>query len=644
MPWRRSDAAPRLALRFVLVTAVGLVVAGAAILTVVTHAVAELAQRQANDHARYTVGSLISSRLDRSDFRGEISRAGRAQLRRLLSSSNLGSDATGAALYHSNGEIAFTTSARSHTPDASTRERVRQALAGRLASHVSETAAGPVLSTFLPARTSNGSILGVVRLDRDYSAIATAVTRSSLKVAAILEGLLILLSLLLVPILSRSTARLRRHLEEVEHIATHDELTGLLNRHGFRRELTKATRDRTDQALVLIDLNDFRTINNTLGSKSGDAVLNTVAARLQAAAGNGCVGRVSGDEFGVLLRSNDDIETARLASVLRTALEEPIELDGLRIELEPRMGAARASKDTDADTMLRQASSALGSVQQNHQTLEIFDSRHDFRDRDRVLLAAELREALATDQFAVHYQPQADLTTRAIRGIEALIRWQHPRRGLLLPDEFLPIAEQHGLMPRIDRHVLHHSLITSHTLRNHGITLDLSVNVSPVSLLDVDFAHDLEASLDEYEFPAESLVIEITERSVLADDRQTRAALNHLAATGIRLAIDDFGTGYSSLAYLYRLPFRQVKLDKTFIANLPNDPNSDAIIHATVELSHTLKALVVAEGVETTAQWHHVRHLNCDIAQGHLIGEPQTETQLIQRLTAHPGHPTIVAA
>jgi diguanylate cyclase (GGDEF)-like protein len=630
-------------LRFVAITALGLVTAGAAILVIVNHSFAREAQRQANEHARFAVGSVLGPKLRPSDFRIGLTAERRQRLRRLMSPEALGSASIAASLYDRNGQVTFTSKPRLDPGDAPT--TVRQSLTGKVVSQVASTPAGRVMSTFVPIRSSDGRTIGVFRIDRDYGPIAAAASHSSLVVASILEALLLLLCALLVPVLARAAGRLRRHVDELDHLATHDELTGLLNRLGFKRELDKAAGGAREAALLLFDLADFHEINNALGSASSDALLVEVATGLQAHVEGGVAGRLGEDEFGILAPTRDRRTVTEVGRTLTATFVEPVSVGGVQIAIEPRIGAALIpDHGSDGDEVLRRAGIALTAAKERQTGLEIFDPSHDTADRRRVELTSELREALEARQLVVHYQPQADLTTRAIRGVEALVRWEHPTRGMLMPEVFIPLAERSGLITELDRYVLEQAVVDWQDICTQGVVVDLAVNLSPVDLLDAEYAEQIDDLLNRHVMLGEYLVLEVTERTLIGDDRRTLEGVRRLSATGVRLSIDDFGTGYSSLAYLSKLPFRQVKLDRLFVAEMPADPGSDAIVRATIELAHTFNATVVAEGVETRAQWEHLRALGCNIAQGFFVGRPQPAADLIELLTEHPGRPVLVAA
>ncbi|HJU47259.1 MAG TPA: EAL domain-containing protein, partial [Gaiellaceae bacterium] len=255
-------------------------------------------------------------------------------------------------------------------------------------------------------------------------------------------------------------------------------------------------------------------------------------------------------------------------------------------------------------------------------------------DVARLALAAELQDAIATRQLVVHYQPQAELRSGTVRGVEALVRWQHPERGLLGPGAFVPLAERSGLVKELGRFVLEESVRQWSAWQHEGLELDLSVNLTAVDLLDLSLPDQVAETLRRHEMPASRLVIELTESTIMGDTRRTGEVLDRLQAAGVRLAIDDFGTGYSSLAYLCRLPVDEVKVDRAFVTGIPQDAANTAILRCAVELAHGLGLHVVAEGVETQEQWDCLAALGCDVAQGYLLAKPLPAEELFRLATA----------
>jgi diguanylate cyclase (GGDEF)-like protein len=637
---RRREREPRLVLRFALCTALGLGLAAAAILVLVRHVYTEHAERQAIDRARFAADVVLTRRLRAGDLRGPLTAARRKQLARMFDATVLSHGTSSATLYDARGSVTFGTAVGATAPSPP-----HEALAGHVVSRVEPTPSGRTLRTFLPVALAGER--GVLALDQDYGSIAAAARKSSLVVAGVLEALLLFLFVVLLPVLTRAAARIRNQISELDHAATHDELTGLPNRRGFRRELDRVTGPEVGEgALLVADLECFHEMNDTLGSDAGDALLQQVAARLESELPEfDVVARLGEDEFAVLCRAEGADGIERAAAQLHGTLARPFVVNGVRLGIDARVGAAVVpGPGLDADTILRRAGVALSVAKERRTPLEVYDPTHDAADIARLELTSELRDALAGNELVVYYQPQADLGTRAVRGIEALVRWDHPRRGLLPAADFIPLAERTGLITDLGRFVLASAAEQWHELDARGIRFDVAVNLAAVDLLDIRLPGEIARLLDMHRLPPEYLVLEITERTLLHDERRTEQVLARLHEIGVRLAIDDYGTGYSSLNYLRRLRVQQVKLDRSFVSELPGDPSCEAIIRSTVELAHTLDATVIAEGVETREQWQSLAELGCDIAQGYFVGRPMPAGDLTSLVDARPGFPVVVAA
>jgi diguanylate cyclase (GGDEF)-like protein len=638
---RAGERAPRLVLRFALVTAAGLTLAAAVILVVVQHAYTLQAERHAIERTQLTVQGVLAERLRPSDLAAPVKGTRRRQLDVLFAGKVLSSENLVGTLYSPSGRVTYSTAHPLIGARNRTRTDIQTALEGRIASRVTHGGAehDRVLVTDIPVVTGT-QVTGVVSIEQDYAPIASAAKRSSLLIAAVLEGLLVGLSLILIPVLARASRRIRDHVAELDHVATHDELTGLPNRIGFRRVFESNTAaPTTEGSVLLIDIDGFHEINETLGSHNGDRLLTQVGSRLEdTLGGTDQIARIGEDEFAVLLSTSSRTQIDRIGRSLQDTLAETaLTVDGVRIAIDVNIGAATIiGTGADLDTALRCASVALTAAKDNNTKLEIYDASLDSTNTSKQKLVTELRHGLAAGELIVHYQPQADLTTRWIRGAEALIRWQHPRRGLLAASEFIQAAERTGLITYIGRFVLEESTRQWQHWNTRGIKLDLAVNLTAVDLLDPHLPDEIAALLERNSLPPEYLVLEITERTLLRDERRTSEMLDRLARIGVRLAIDDYGTGYSSLSYLHRLPIHQVKLDRSFTTNITTNAISATIVRSTIELAHKLGATVVAEGIETDEQWHRLADLGCDIAQGYLIGKPLAANELQRRLTEKP--------
>ena len=613
---------PRLVLCFAVFTALGVAAAAAVILVVVRHADTARAQGQAIDRARFAARAVLKPELRADDLSARPSRKRGRELDRLFARRVLLEGIRSATLYGAGGRVTYSTTGRE--AGVATAARLQEALAGTVVSEVATTNDGSrVLRTFVPVGIGAKQVGGVVALDQEYGKIEAAVRRSSWLIAGVLEALLLLLFLIFAPVLARVSSRIRRHVEELERVATHDELTGLPNRLALR-SAGETIATAGSGALLLIDLDGFSEVNDCLGSDSGDALLAAVAIRLRQELAPHYVARLGEDEYGVLLQDADRAEIDEVARRIQQSLIPPFVIDGIRIAVSVSIGAALVREHgPDIDTLLRHASAALSTAKDESQSdVQIYDSRHDASDASRLAVAAELREALSSGQLLMHYQPQADLALQQIRAVEALVRWQHPERGLLTAAEFISHAERSGLVRELRHFVLETSARQWSEWRAGGIKLELAVNLSAVDMLDVSLPDEVEDVIARYGIPPWNLVLEITERILVGDERRAGQVIERLNGIGVRLSLDDFGTGYAALASLRKFPVEQVKLDRSLLAGVPGDAGAEAIIGGCVEIAHGIGATVVAEGVETREQWRFVYLMGCDIAQGYLIGRP----------------------
>jgi diguanylate cyclase (GGDEF)-like protein len=406
--------------------------------------------------------------------------------------------------------------------------------------------------------------------------------------------------------------------------AMHDALTGLPNRARFRRRVDEAIAAAGGAgrfAVMLLDLNRFKEINDTLGHHYGDLLLQTAASRLREALREGdVVARLGGDEFAVLLHGEaPDAAAERLGAALRPA----VELDGFLLELDASIGTARYPDDgVDLDTLLRRADVAMYAAKGRHLGHVAYSSGIDEYDPARLALVADLRRGLEAEELVLHYQPKLDLRHRHVGGVEALVRWRHPRLGLLQPGAFVEMAEHTGLIKPLTHYVLRHALRQCAAWRADGVELQVAVNVSPRSLLDRDLAETVAAALQDTGLDAAQLKLEITETAIMVDPDAALRVLNQLATMGVALSVDDFGTGYSSLAYLRRLPVGEVKIDRSFVRDMTREDGDLAIVRSTIDLAANLGLTVVAEGVEDGDALEQLTRLGCDEAQGYFIARP----------------------
>ncbi len=404
-----------------------------------------------------------------------------------------------------------------------------------------------------------------------------------------------------------------------EQRALSDALTGLPNRPMFQQRAAAALREG-EAALVLFDLDRFKEVNDTLGHHVGDRLLQVVADRL-ALAVRSCdtIARLGGDEFALVLPGVPDAESARAtAERLRLAVCEPIVLEGLLLDVGASAGVAVSpTHGSDVETLLQHADVAMYLAKESG-TVEVYDPARDRNSPSRLSMLGELRRAVELGELELHYQPAVALSDSAVAGVEALVRWRHPERGLVLPDEFVPLAERSGLIQSLTAWVIDAALAQLATWQAEGFRFRMSVNVSVKDLCGDALAGQVERGLQRYGIAAEQLQLEVTEGSLLADPVRAASTLARLAELGVGLSLDDFGTGYSSLSHLRRLPVREIKVDRSFVRSM-DDRRDLAVVRSVVDLGRGLGMSVVAEGVEDALAFHRLAAMGCDVAQGWFV-------------------------
>ncbi|MFG1809758.1 putative bifunctional diguanylate cyclase/phosphodiesterase [Streptomyces sp. NPDC049040] len=398
--------------------------------------------------------------------------------------------------------------------------------------------------------------------------------------------------------------------------------------------------------LILIDLDKFRSVNDTLGHLAGDRLLLQVADRLRLALPRGAeAARLGGDEFAVLLPGCDSPTRAqRIARTLVAALASPLSLDGLSLVLEASAGVAVFPDHAlDAEGLLRRADVAMYQAKRDRSGVEVYEATRDGNTPDRLGLLGDLRRALDAGEVELHYQPKVRFDGR-VAGLEALVRWEHPERGRVSPDEFITMAETSGLMPRLTEYVLDTALAQVALWRRAGLDVPVAVNVSPRDVHSPGFAGTVAARLARHQVPPGSLQLEITEHVLLEDPQRAADTLNGLTGHGVKMSLDDFGTGYSSLVHLRRLPVSELKIDRSFVARLVVDTEDAEIVRCTIDLAHSLGLMVVAEGVEDDETWERLRDLHCDAVQGWLVAAAMPPDEATKWLLARGERGALPAA
>ncbi len=489
-----------------------------------------------------------------------------------------------------------------------------------------------VLQPIIPNAT--GEATGVLELYLPYAPIAVKVRaqlhRTYLRLAAGLAGLYFVLAL----ITWSTTRRLRRHAAQRNHAALHDSLTGLPNREWFRIRADEAGSAGERGAIVLMDLDRFKEVNDTLGHHAGDELLCTIGKRLsESLRTDDTVCRLGGDEFGLILPGlAGPGEALELLTRVRDEMSAEVAIEGVTLSMEASFGVAFYPKHgTGVEELLRRADSAMYQGKRGTAGIVCYESESAPESTQWLVLQGELRRALDRDELMLHYQPKIDLRTGLACGVEALLRWQHPQRGLLPPGEFLAALEHSGLIEPVTAWVIRQALHDHSCWVTRGAQWQVSVNISARNLEAPDFPAFVVRQLAEAGVPAEELCLEVTETALAADAAVAARAITTLAATGIHVSVDDFGMGYTSISQLRTIPVSEVKIDREFIKGLEHSEQDRAIVRSVIELVHGLGASVTAEGVETaeTADW--LTKAACDAAQGYHYARPVPWQELLER-------------
>jgi diguanylate cyclase (GGDEF)-like protein/PAS domain S-box-containing protein len=433
-----------------------------------------------------------------------------------------------------------------------------------------------------------------------------------------------------------------------EHQALHDGLTGLPNRtllhDRIQQAILTAQREGGRVAVLMMDLDRFKEVNDSLGHHAGDALLKELGDRLrEILRASDTVARLGGDEFGLLLPKHDKpSDVVSVLEKIKQAIEQPIILHDLPLAIEASIGVALFPDDAeDVDGLLQRADVAMYAAKENNLAYAFYDEASDHYDPHRLTIVGELRRALESRELVLYYQPKAMLADGAVTSVEALIRWNHPTRGLVQPDAFIPLAQQTGLIKPLTLYVVEEALQQCAAWQRQGLRLCIAVNLSMRNLLDLEFPEDVRRLLEQWQVDPSLLEFEITESTMLADPVRTKLILEKLSAMGIRLAIDDFGTGYSSLAYLKRLPIDEIKIDRSFVMHMRDDEDDATIVRSTIDLARNLGLEVVAEGVESQETWEQLSSLGCTVAQGYFLSRPvppdELRDWLLDREASHFG-------
>ena len=423
------------------------------------------------------------------------------------------------------------------------------------------------------------------------------------------------------------------------HEATHDSITDLPNRlllmDRLEQAIQAALRQKASLAFLILDIDGFKEINDTLGHYNGDRLLKQVVTRLQGMVRKSdTLARVGADEFAVLMQIKPDNENIiRIISKIQKIFIKPFSIDGLEFEIQASIGVSIFPEHGKGmDTIMQRANLALFAAKQGSKKYIIYSSRLDQHNPHRLTMMGELRQAIENDELILHFQPKINLHTHKIIGTEALVRWRHPEHGFLAPDEFIPMAERTGLINPLSIWVMNHALSQTEKWHRQNIKLSVAINLSPVTFLDTELPNRIIGMLSLYSVPPSFVIFEITESSMIKEPSLAMEIMNRLTEIGIKISIDDFGTGYSSLAYLKNLPTSELKIDKSFVTDMLEKENSTAIVKSVIDLAHNLNLNVVAEGVENKETALSLQKMGCDVLQGYYISKPLCSDDLLNWL------------
>jgi diguanylate cyclase (GGDEF)-like protein len=509
----------------------------------------------------------------------------------------------------------------------------------RLNTDSNDTGPGGVaaVEAYRPLVDATQHRLGVLEVYLPYAPINHDVTAGLHSLYRDLGAGLAALYVMLFAIAWSVSRGLRKQVALNGFLAEHDTLTDLPNRTLFHRRVGAAiTAARLDSPAIvaIVDLDRFKEVNDSLGHHNGDRLLAELAARLAAHMGpSDTVARLGGDEFGIVLLDATDAEEALRR--VRHVIDREVEVSGLPISVEASIGYVVVPDDGgQVDDLLQRADVAMYIAKTQHLGVVRYDAAQDHYDAANLGLVAQLRHAIDDGELVLHYQPKTTLVDGRVDAVEALVRWQHPVHGLLGPDRFLPLAEQTDLIDKLTQWVLERAIVDLRDLGDAGAGLSVAVNVSARNLARPDFAQRVVAVLDEQQVPAQRLIVEITETALLTDPARAATILAELNRAGVRVSLDDFGCGQTSLGYLSSLPVHELKIDKSFVTDMLQNPSHAAIVRSIVDLGHNLALQVVGEGVETSDVLAILKASGCDVAQGYLLARPMPIGQLNGWLSA----------
>ena len=629
--------------RFAIVSALLLTLAGVALAQVLGHLVEERARQDAVDTATAITDIGVAPKLAPGDFTTPLDldeqRAMRAALGAVLGGHGNGAydKVLRVNVFRPDGTVLYSSDPQLVGRRFPDNPFLGRAMAGEVVSTVADVAAGSgegpeatgkALEVYVPLTYGLPRALGVAETYLPYAPVAAAIRHDKAVLYGALALTLVLFWLVMARMVGQASHRLEATARRNDYLARHDVLTALPNRAFLLEQLQDALDRQPTVAVLLVDLDRFKEINDTLGHETGDGLLQQVGHRIAGQlaagglAGSSTVARLGGDEFAVLLRGVGDT-APEVAGRLLDALHHPFEVGGVELAVEASIGLAWAPDHGDeAGTLLRRADVAMYDAKEHRGTWAVYDPSSDVSGLGRIILLNELRQALEEDQLVLHYQPKEELSDGSVRSVEALVRWQHPERGVVPPSEFIPLVEQTGLVSALTTRVLDEAVRQLRRWSDEGRDLAVSVNLSARNLLDRGLPGLVAERLAAHGVDPRRLEVEVTETNAMTDPARASEVLRRLAALGVSVSVDDYGTGYSSLSYLRSLPVDTLKIDRSFVTPMLTDEGSSVIVRSTIELAHNLGLRVVAEGVEDEATREALAMLGCHQAQGYYLSRP----------------------
>ena len=608
----------------------------------------------ASQTARLIAEMGIQPRITPLQLSAGLSPAAIAELDRQVQAGSVKSDLARIKIWNSQRMIVYSDdhSLIGESPPAS--DELVNALAGRprdaavitpepYTETAPEIGLGRLVEVYVPLRFSTLSApSGAFEIYLRYAPIAASIAGDKRTILIVVALGLALLWALLYRIVAQASRRLTTQAQENYELARYDQLTGLPNRTLFHERVAACARETAarpeDAAVLLIDLDGFTEINNTLGDRTGNQLLRNVGERLRARlGGDAFVARLGADEFAVLCTHTGGIEGAlESASAVHSSLETPLILGGVAVNVDANIGVAVGQADEAPEAFIQRADAALARAKVHHSRVEVHSAERDSFDASGLILLGQVRHALDNEEFVLHYQPKIDLRTGRALTAEALLRWQHPTRGLLMPGTFMPLIEQTALISATTEWVLVRAMRQMVRWRERDLDIGVAVNLSARNLIEDELPAKIAGLLREHRIEPDRLTVEVTETATMTDPERAVKLLNGLQTVGVRVSIDDFGTGNASLTYLTRLPASELKIDRSLVARIGESARAEAIMRSTVDLAHYLDLTAVAEGIEDAAVLERLSEMGCDAAQGFLFARPMLAGELIAWIERRP--------